>query len=111
MVTTHSSVGDNPTKDPLAAIATKLDVLDALKEKVIALEEQASKSYRGKGKARQWVDDFEDEPDFRRLRPPRAKVDFPKFQGGDPLGSLKLKSTFGTMKHRMMIRWTELRCT
>lgn len=85
MVTTRSSAGDNPVEtDPLATIAAKLDALDDLRDKVAALEVQSRANQSKKG--RQWADDADDDAEFHRSRTPYAKIEFPRFSGGDPRG-------------------------
>jgi len=103
MVTTRSSHAnqepkDNPLRnDLLAAIALHLEVLDILKENVSALESQFSHSNRRRGRHRNWAYDSKDDSESSRRgqRPPHAKIEFPKFSGGDPRGwVLKVEKYF-----------------
>jgi len=93
-VTVHSSHANQEPEDnsfendPLAAIASHLEVLDVLKEKASALEAQSSRSNRERGRHRNWTNDSEDDSESSRRgrRPPHAKIESPKFSGGDPRG-------------------------
>ncbi|KAK4284135.1 hypothetical protein QN277_001007 [Acacia crassicarpa] len=90
-VTTRSShATQNPEEnpfgaDPLAAIATKLDSLDELKEKITALEFQSSRRNHGKNLWSRDSDD-ESEPSHRHSRLPYANIEFLEFSGGDLQG-------------------------
>ncbi|KAL8143387.1 hypothetical protein V2J09_016419 [Rumex salicifolius] len=90
----------------MTLIASRLDVLDSLASKVASLEAQSSlretshrNGMQGTGRTRgptldrnrpPWWEEFEhDEEGYRPYqhpRRPRAKIDFPRFEGGDPRG-------------------------
>ncbi|VFQ67522.1 unnamed protein product, partial [Cuscuta campestris] len=96
MVNTRSSATDgNPDvgntlaqqNDALATIAARLDILDELRDKVAALEVHNRNPTTKKKKI--YADDSEEESEShsrRHFRPPYAKIEFPKFSGGDPRG-------------------------
>ena len=86
--TPQDSSTDQRVADPLAAIAARLESLDVLAEKVSALEAAANRRKKGKSTA-PWEGDTDDERDNSyRPRPPIAKLEFPRFSGGDPRGWL-----------------------
>ncbi|VFQ80680.1 unnamed protein product, partial [Cuscuta campestris] len=96
VITRSSNTNSNPEdnqenpfgKDPLATIASRLAALDVLQEKVTALEANSSRRNSGKGKQRNRADDSDEEYESSRRasRLPHAKLEFPKFTGGDPRG-------------------------
>ncbi|VFQ72079.1 unnamed protein product [Cuscuta campestris] len=96
VITRSSNTNSNPEdnqenpfgKDPLATIASRLAALDVLQEKVTALEANSSCRNSGKGKQRNRADDSDQEYESSRRasRLPHAKLEFPKFTGGDPRG-------------------------
>lgn len=80
--------------DPLASIAARLDAIDDLREKVEALEAAAART-RHRGKGVRYTDDSDEDNDRGGFRQPQAKLDFPKFSGGDPRGwILKVEKFF-----------------
>ena len=94
---THtSSPAQNPDNlaQQLSSIASKLNALDALAADVAVLKAQAgpSGSYRGKSKettfgSRHGDDDSESSGWYHNsTRRPFTKMEFPKFEGGDPRG-------------------------
>lgn len=100
MVTTRASGTETPsggdpiatiaarrteTQDPLTTIAARLDAIDDLREKVEALEAAAART-RHRGKDARYADDSNEDYDRGGFRPPQAKIEFPKFSGGDPCG-------------------------
>ncbi|VFQ64861.1 unnamed protein product [Cuscuta campestris] len=95
MVNTRSSATDgNPDvgntlaqqNDTLAAIAARLDILDELRDKVAALEVH---NRNPTTKKKIYADNSEEESEShsrRHFQPLYAKIEFPKFSGGDPRG-------------------------
>ncbi|KAK4276309.1 hypothetical protein QN277_019273 [Acacia crassicarpa] len=92
--TDHSRRTEDPTAtmppDPLAAIAARLNAINDLRERFDALEARNDHRAHRRGKLQRFADDSEDDSDYYRrpTRPPHAKIDFPKFEGGDPRGWL-----------------------
>ena len=105
MVNTRSSASthdpDNaqnpdPIAQQLSAIASKLNTIDLLAAEVAALKAQSSYSHqveagnkdRDKGKEPHYEDEDVDMPWWMKnpSRRPHTKMEFPKFEGGDPRG-------------------------